>query len=119
MALRSSAALSPSAGLCSGTPDRTRPNPTTGKTSLCQDFGKSAVERRERADAGLHHFVRESDVEITHRSRGFRVQARGETAGVAGNNHAQSVVLVRIGFRVFVDVNQATVVEQSAVTFRR
>src|SRR5262249_17790117 len=76
-----------------------------------------ATARGEVIDAGAHDAIRQGLVEIAHRTGHFGVGSGDQIPGVAGDDRREAVVLVIVRFGVLVDVEQAAVIEQSAVAF--
>ena len=66
-----------------------------------------------------HGFVGDGHVEIADGARGTRMVAGNKPARVAGDDDAEAVVLVIVGFGVFVDKDQRSAVKQVAVPFGR
>jgi len=77
-----------------------------------------ARRRRELADPRLQNVIGHREVEVARGARGLRMRARGKPAGVPGNDHREAAALVRIRFRMFVNVEQTRAVEHVAVALR-
>jgi hypothetical protein len=75
--------------------------------------------RRAGELAGLrsHHFVRESQEQVAHRTRHYRVLAGLEAAGVTCQERGHAAGLVGVGFGVLVHINEQGVIEQGAFAF--
>jgi hypothetical protein len=73
---------------------------------------------RELPNTRADHFIGHREVHIGDRPGDARVSSFGQPLAPSGHKHRQAAVFMRIGLGMFVDENQARVVEQRAIAFR-
>jgi hypothetical protein len=73
---------------------------------------------RELTNTRAYHFIGHRHIHIGDRAGNARVSPFGQPLAPSGHKHRQAAVFMRIGLGVFVDENQARVVEQRAIAFR-
>ena len=85
-----------------------------GELTVSDDLGQLLLAGGEAADRRADDFFGQGQVQVADRAGDPRVAARFHLARVAGGDHGQAGVLVRVGLGVLVDEQGTGVVEQRA-----
>ena len=76
------------------------------------------VSLSERFVAGSYDLVGDCKIRIADGSFDLGVRTPRELGTATGNDHGQPVILVRIRFRVLVDIDERGVIEERTIAFR-